>query len=197
MTGRHSATGRILFRPLVLFLLCLLTGCRLFKASSNTMFLGDSLTEGWSYPQANLGIFGNTTARMAARFPGQIAGHRYQWVVILGGTNDVLLGIDPAVTIQNLEKIGNYAIEAGAQPVICEIPPIFHNYNLADKTDYSTRVHVLNDKIAQLSAQHRWGLVDYYHPLLGHPTYSSDGVHLNRRGYAVMEWTFLRKAPSP
>ena len=86
-----SAERRALFLLLVLFLLCLPIAYHLIKASANTAFLGDSLTEEWVYPRVNLGIYGNTTAQMFARFPAQIQGHHYRRVVILGGTNDLSL----------------------------------------------------------------------------------------------------------
>ena len=191
-----SAERRALFLLLVLFLLCLPIAYHLIKASANTAILGDSLTEEWVYPRVNLGIYGNTTAQMFARFPAQIQGHHYRRVVILGGTNDVLLRIDPTVTIHNLQEIGTYTVQAGAQPVLCEIPPIFHSFDPNDKTDYSNQVHTLNQQIIQLAAAHKWKLVDYYDPLLGHPGYSSDGVHMKHRGYIIMEWTYLRETPS-
>jgi len=191
-----SAKGRVAFLLFVLFLLLLSVGYCLIKAPASIAFLGDSLTEGWVYPRTNLGTYGNTTAQMVARFPTQIQGHRYKRVVILGGTNDILLGIDSSATIDNLQTLGNYTIQAGAQPVLCEIPPIFHGSDPADKTDYSNKVRMLDLQISQLAAAHKWKLIDYYHPLLGHPEYSSDGVHMKHRGYIVMEWTYLREAPS-
>lgn len=178
---------------LVLLILCLPIGFRFIRASSNIAFLGDSITQGWSYPRVNLGRYGNTTAQMMARFPTQVTGHHYKQVVILGGTNDVLLGIDPAVTVRNLQEMAEATIQTGAQPILCEIPPIFHSFNRANKTDYSQNVYALNQRIVQLAAGHKWTLIDYYDPIIGHPSYSSDGVHFKRRGYAVMEWTFFRE----
>jgi acyl-CoA thioesterase I len=175
-------------------ILSLTTGCGLFRAGSDVAFLGDSITQGWHYPRVNFGIYGNTTAQMLQRAPSSIAGTHYKKVVILGGTNDVLLGIDPSVTTRNLEEIGNVVLASGAQPVLCEIPPIFHNFNHSDKKDYSPQVRALNERISQLAATRKWKLVDYYDPMLGHPGYSSDGVHMKRRGYAVMEIAYLREA---
>lgn len=171
-------------------------GCRLFKAPADVAFLGDSLTQGWYYPRVNLGIYGNTTLQMLARFPGQIPGHQYRRVVILGGTNDVLTGMDPAVTVRNIERLARLSEDAGAQPILCEIPPIFHGLNPDDSFDYSSRVRVLNQKIVQLAATRQWKLIDYYDPILGHRDYSSDGVHMTHRGYVVMQWTFQHEAPS-
>jgi lysophospholipase L1-like esterase len=182
--------------PLFLLFFCLVTGCRLVKADPKVAFLGDSITQGWNYPRANFGIHGNTTAQMLERFSTSIAGKHYKQVVILGGTNDVLLGIDPDVTIRNLEAIANKAIESGAEPILCEIPPIFHAVAQIDRNNYSEKVRTLNRRIAELAAARKWSLVDYYDPILGHPDYSSDGVHMKRRGYAVMEITYLREAPA-
>jgi len=181
----------------VAFLLCLLPfSLRLFQAPADIAFLGDSLTHGWFYPKVNLGIYGNTTAQMESRFPAEIEGHHYRSVIILGGTNDTLLKVDQSVTIRNLQDLAQIAEQAGAQPFLCEIPPIFHSFNPDDHNDYSGAVAQLNVRIAQLASRHRWKLIDYYHPLLGRPWLSSDGVHMTRPGYAVIEWTFLREGPS-
>jgi lysophospholipase L1-like esterase len=172
-----------------------LTGCRLLHAGGNVAFLGDSITESWRYPVVDFGMRGNTTSQMLDRFERLIPGHGYNAVVILGGTNDVLLGVNPRTTIQNLEEIGERTAEQHAEPILCEIPPIFHNYNHADKKDYTPQVLDLNSRIIQLAAAHHWRLVDYYAPLANHPSYSSDGVHMKRRGYLVMEWALLHQLP--
>jgi hypothetical protein len=173
-----------------------LSGCRLWHAGQRVAFLGDSITEGWYYPTVNFGVHGNTTAQMLDRFDRLIPGHGYNTVVILGGTNDILLGIDPGTTTQNLQKLAERTIQQHAEPVLCEVPPIYHNYNHADTKNYRPQVLELNSRIIQLAATHHWRLVDYYTPLASHPSYSSDGVHMKRRGYLVMEETLLRQLPS-
>jgi len=180
--------------PLLLSL-CLLTGCRVFKADPRVAFLGDSITQGWAYPVANFGLFGNTTLQMLQRDSAVLSRHNYSKVVILGGTNDVLLGIEPRITVSNLEKIALAVQRSGAEPVLCEIPPIFHSFNVNDTKDYSNDVRQLNQQIAHLAAEHRWRLVDYYDPLRRHPDVSSDGVHMKRRGYLLMEIALLRAVP--
>jgi lysophospholipase L1-like esterase len=172
---------------LSLAVLLLLTGCRTGKAGSRIAFLGDSITEGWKYPAVNLGIRGNTTAQMLERFPRQVPGHGYTAVVILGGTNDVLTGVPPETTVHNLETLGEETVEDHAQPVLCEIPPIFHDFNPSDRRNFQPAVEDLNRRIAALAARRGWKLVDYYTPLAGHPEDSSDGVHMKRRGYEAME----------
>jgi len=163
-----------------------LSGCGLLKANPHIAFMGDSITQLWWYPSANLGYHGDTTARMLARFPRQVPGHGYTTVVIQGGGNDVLLGIDPEMTLRNLEEMGQQTAEFHAEPVLCEITPIFHNFISDDTKDYKPQVQELNRRIAQLAVEHHWKLIDYYTPLLDHPDYFSDGVHPTRMGYLVM-----------
>jgi lysophospholipase L1-like esterase len=167
-------------------------GCYYVHADPHVAFLGDSITARWHYPVANYGIVGDTTAQMLARFPRLIPGHGFTKVVILGGTNDALLNIDPNVTIHNLEEIAADTVQQNAEPILCEIPPIFHSYNPADSRDYGPSVLNLNRRIVQLAASHHWKLVDYYDPIAGHPSFSADGVHMKRRGYLAMESSLLR-----
>jgi acyl-CoA thioesterase-1 len=171
----------------------LIFGLHVISADPRIAFLGDSITQGWSYPRANFGVHGNTTAQMLARFPKVIPGHDYEKVVILGGTNDVLLNVDSDTTIHNLETLAEDTQGQHAEPVLCEIPPIFHSFNLGDTKNYMPAVIALNERIASLAQAHHWKLVDYYTPLRNKPAYSADGVHMKRRGYLVMEAALLRQ----
>jgi hypothetical protein len=64
-----------------------------------------------------------------------------------------------------------------------------------DTKDYTNDVHQLNRQIAHSAAEHRWRLVDYYDPLRRDPHVSSDGVHMKRKGYLLMEIALLRAVP--
>ena len=172
-----------------------LAGCHLVHAAPDVAFLGDSITEGWSYPTVNYGVHGNTTAQMLDRFNGVIPGHGYHTVVLLGGTNDVLLGIDPDITVQNLEKLAEETTDQRAEPILCEIPPIFHSFDPKVTKDFGPQVVDLNSRIVKLAAAHHWKLVDYYTPIVGHPSDSSDGVHMKRSGYLAMERALLHQLP--
>lgn len=191
MSRFHSFSKRRTVALPFLLVLLLTTGCGLNHASSRLAFMGDSITMGWSFPRVNFGIHGQTTAEMLARFPNQVLHHGYRGVVILGGTNDVLLNISPDVTIANLARMIDLAQADGIEPTLCEIPPIF-------RTDqpYQARVTELNRRIIGLATAKRIKLVDYYDPIRDHPGYSSDGVHFKRRGYLVMERALL-KVESP
>lgn len=169
------------------FTIVLVTGCGLNRASDRIAFMGDSITQGWNLPRVNLGIHGQTTEQMLERFPRQVLGHGYKSVIILGGTNDVLLKISPDITIANLSKMVDLAKNANVEPTICEIPPIF----LKDR-DYNTQIEDLNRRISTLAAARKIKLVDYFDAIDHHPGFSSDGVHLKRRGYLAMERALLQ-----
>jgi lysophospholipase L1-like esterase len=156
-------------------------------ASARVAFMGDSITEGWAFPRANFGIYGQTTAQMLARFPAQVPNRNFRAVVILGGTNDTLLGIDPAVTIANLSRMVDLARAAGIEPILAEIPPIYR-----ERGRFLPAVQRLNASIVGLASAKQVKLADYYDALLNHPACFSDGTHLKRRGYLRMELALLR-----
>jgi acyl-CoA thioesterase-1 len=169
----------------------LLAGCGGVHANPHDAFMGDSITEGWTLPTSNLGIHGQTTAQMLERFPQQIPGHGYGTVFILGGTNDTLLHLDPQVTIENLGRMVDLAQAAHIEPVLSEIPPIFRDHGA-----YSAAVYRLNAQIVQLAADRNVKLVNYYAALEDHPKFESDGVHMKRRGYWMMDIALMRtKSP--
>jgi acyl-CoA thioesterase-1 len=173
---------------LVVVLLLVVTVRMLNHASAKVAFMGDSLTAGWSFPRANFGIKGQTTAQMVDRFPAEICWKGYREVVILGGTNDTLLGIDPKVTVANLGMMADFAKAAGVKPVLAEIPPIYRNDG-----QYMFAVKQLNAGILGLAKARGLKLVDYYDALDGHPGAYSDGVHLKGRGYLRMEWALTQE----
>jgi lysophospholipase L1-like esterase len=181
------------FVVLILLVLLLVWPLHRFAhADASVAFLGDSITQKWQYPVANFGIYGQTTAEMLRREPAILDRHAYRTVVILGGTNDILLHVSDAETLRNLEAMASMASTHGLQPVLCEVPPIFHSFDLANKENYLPRVIRLNREIVGLAAQHGWLLVDYYTPLAGHPSLLSDGVHMKRSAYLLMEVALLR-----
>lgn len=198
LRGRAESTARRLALAGSLLLLgSLSVGCRLITADAQTAFVGDSITEGWSYPAVNFGVFGNTTQEILDRFPYEVPGHGYKFVVLLAGTNDILLRVDPAVTIVHIEKLGDLALAAKATPVLCEVPPILRGATPEEKQISHERVLDLNLRILALAARRKWKVVDYYDPLAGHPEYLADGVHMRRRGYLEMEAAYLKAMAAP
>jgi lysophospholipase L1-like esterase len=176
-------------------LLCVLTGCGagpggapvepVDLSNANIAFMGDSITRYWTLPTTNLGVVGNATANMLARFPSEVLGHGYKAVVILGGTNDIRFvdytvneEVDKAAS--NLKAMAADAQKAGILVVLCNIPPIQVPY-------LNERVPPLNAAITKLAKENNYRLVDYYTPMVGHPEYFEDTLHPNAEGYAVMQ----------
>jgi lysophospholipase L1-like esterase len=174
--------------------LVFLLGRRLVHADASMAFLGDSIIHGWSYPSANFGVNGETTGQMLGREPAILSSRQYRTIIILGGGNDILRHIPSGQTIRNLDQLGRAAVQEGVRPVLCEITPIFHNSSdLADRSNYMPQVIELNRQIARLAAVRGWLLVDYFSILEDRPYCMSDGEHLKRRAYLLMECALLRR----
>jgi len=153
--------------------------------------MGDSITFRWALPTTNFGVSGNTTAQMRFRYKGEVIGHGYKAVVILGGTNDLLhisLPLDQAISaaVINLQAMAEEAKADDIHVVLCEIPPIV---NLDDE------VVPLNQAIAAMAKANNYPLVDYYTPMVGHPEYFIDGIHPTTAGYAVMQQALTQVLP--
>jgi hypothetical protein len=162
------------------------------KFAADTVFFGDSLTEEWDMPAVNFGGYGNTTDQMLPKFD-EVTEGQFMRAVILGGTNDVLQGVDPEKTIANLHEMIRRSTEAQLETFVCTLPPI-----LRDNGKYNAAVDALNTRIKQEVQD--WNangtkvvLVDYNKVLRGRPdAYSGDGVHLRGRGYLRVELQLLR-----
>jgi acyl-CoA thioesterase I len=176
---RLPALTRVLVMALVMAPLCCLSGC---GAPFSNVFMGDSITYFWSVPGTNLGVPGNTTAQMLARYPGEVPGHGYRTFVLLGGTNDVRYQKPLDQAIANIAAMAKAARDAHMNVVLCEIPPIWNNTVTENPT-----VPQLNALIKLLAETESYPLVDYYDPMKGHLNYFIDGVHPNAAGYAVMD----------
>lgn len=188
---RHTKLWVVLW---LLSLVAVLVWATRGKASPDTVFFGDSITEGWSLPSVNFGIFGNTTTQMLARFNEVTDGH-FARVVMMGGTNDVLQGFDPEVTIANLHQMIARARAKRLTVIVGQIPPIYK-----DNGVLLPKVDALNERIAaevkswQSSGEPVY-LVNYNSAVKGHlDGYASDGIHLRHRNYARMEWQLLKVA---
>lgn len=155
-----------------------LTGC---GVSISNVFMGDSITAFWSVPGVNLGVPGNTTAQMLARYPAEVPGHGYRTFVLLGGTNDVRKLVPTEEAIANIAAMARVARIQGMNVVLCELPPIYE-----DRFKRDPGVRALNASIKQLAESEHYYLVDYYDPMIGHPEYFKDQLHPNAEGYAVM-----------
>jgi lysophospholipase L1-like esterase len=164
----------ILFAGLVL-----LTGC---GAPFSNVFMGDSITAFWSVPGMNLGVPGNTTTEMLARYPAEVPRRGFHTFILLGGTNDIRYFVANDEVVANIAKMASDARTEGMNVVLCELPPIYE-----DRFKHDPTVRALNASIRQLAEAQHYYLVDYYDPMIGHPEYFKDQLHPNAKGYDAMD----------
>ncbi|MBF0338943.1 MAG: hypothetical protein HQL05_14075 [Nitrospirae bacterium] len=132
------------------------------------------------------GISGELTEEMVRRFPRDVIALKPDYVVILGGSNDLGWGVQPTVAMQNLHTMYAMAKEVGVMPVAVTVPSI-SGYDPLIKP----RV-VLNDMIKETAARIGIRCVDMFtssaesDTLRLAPQYSNDGLHLSTEGYMLL-----------
>ena len=148
----------------------------------------------------NAGVGGHNTKQGLHRMQKDVLDHDPAVVVILFGTNDVRVDSERAYVLleqfeKNLEEMVKRSRKAGAEVVMCTLPPI-------NEKKYFTR-HKLEDFIAhgglkKLLADYRGAtmnvakrnkvpLVDLNQVLENHPKWiSPDGVHPSKEGTAII-----------
>ena len=100
----------------------------------SVVFLGDSITQGWGedfkgefagMKLANRGIGGDTSRGMLIRLQEDVLALNPSAVVLLLGTNDIEIGLDPSATGRNFEEILSALKEhnAAMPVVLCRMFP--------------------------------------------------------------------------
>jgi lysophospholipase L1-like esterase len=72
----------------------------------------------------NRGINGDLTSGMLERFSRDVVDEKADYVIILGGTNDLGWGFDPVIISHNLTTMYDAAMNTGIVPVACSVPSI-------------------------------------------------------------------------
>ena len=169
--------------------------------SVDTVFLGDSITEGWSYADpamfapgtVNRGISGQTSPQLVLRFMADVVALKPRVVHLMIGTNDIAGNTGPTSPQAFKDNIGAMADLARANGIVMvlgSIPP-------ADRMTWrpelipAGRIAELNAWLKAFAAERGLVYADYYGALAGAggelpDRYGPDGVHPNAAGYAVM-----------
>jgi len=149
------------------------------------------------------GVCGETTQDMQLRYQEDVLDHLPQVVIILGGTNDLGLGINSTAIIGNLSFFYEQAQARGILPVAVTVPSLRDDVGqnevfeegqtLRELTPTVERAIalrvVLNQSIKELSCERHIPVVDWFAETseVGTqalaPEYSNDGLHLNTMGY--------------
>ena len=174
------------------------------------VFMGNSITEGWSYFSPdffienqfiNRGIGGQTTPQMLIRFKPDVVSLKPKSVVILAGINDIAGNTGP-MKIKNIaDNIFSMAEIAKANKIKvyrCSVLPA-KDFPWSPGLNPSKKVIKLNKMLIDYCYKNNIKYVDYYSKMndgkggLKVPEYTSkdDLVHPNKRGYSVMESVIL------
>ncbi|MDF7775980.1 SGNH/GDSL hydrolase family protein [Sphingomonas sp. AOB5] len=170
-------------------------------AERRVVFMGDSITEGWSYGDRSLfvrgwinrGISGQTTPQMLVRFPGDVLALKPAVVHIMAGTNDIAGNTGP-VTLEmiqaNLAAMATLAKANGIRVVMAATPPATKFVWLPDLAP-APRIAALNAWIKAYAAREGFEFVDYgtvWATAEGgmKPQFTFDGAHPNADGYVAI-----------
>ncbi len=159
------------------------------------VFLGDSITQGWGaqfrgkfagMKLANRGIGGDTTRGMLIRLQEDVLSLNPSAIVLLMGTNDLEVGLEPALIGRNFAKIiaGIKAHSTTTPIILCRIfPSSASKKRPADKIQQVNAIYEATVKgDSQITVVDTWTL---YATAAGdaNPRLFPDLLHLNAQGY--------------
>jgi len=177
---------------------------------NRVVFMGDSITDSWDDPKygdfftgksyLDRGISGQTTPQMLVRFRADVIALRPKVVVILAGTNDLAGNTGPTTlaTIEdNLASMAEVARLNHIRVVLASVLPVSDYETRDGKPIVQTlkrppeRIKALNAWIRKYVAENNLTYLDYYSAMIDEKGFlkaelSDDGLHPNRKGYAVM-----------
>jgi len=131
----------------------------------------------------NKGVNGDLTSGMLERFPRDVIDEEADYVIILGGTNDIGWGINPAAISVNLTAMYDAALSEGIGAVACSVPSI-----LGFDALIPLRLE-LNRMIRGEAEKREVAFMDLFAITADPATnrlrddYSADGLHLTAKGY--------------
>ncbi len=149
------------------------------------------------------GVCGETTQDMRLRFQEDVLYHLPQVAIILGGTNDLGLGISPTAIMENLGLFYEQTQTRGILPVAVTVPSLRDDVGQDEVFEKGQSLRgitptveraialrvVLNQSIKELSCERHIPVVDWFTETCDvgtqalAPAYSNDGLHLNTMGY--------------
>ena len=173
-------------------------------AMDRVIFYGDSITDVWPIAYAaqffpgksyiGRGMTGQSTDQMLWRFQQDVIALHPSTVVILGGSNDVVLAdrhIKFQQTTANIQSMVELAQRHHIRIILCSLPPVSH-YPESEQAHFSEEIRTINHWLKAYAASHNLTYVDYYSAMVDDTgamknSLSVDGLHPNAAGYSVME----------
>ena len=177
------------------------------KSSSGrdrTVFIGDSITEGWSdfspefFQQNNFvnrGISGQTTPQMLIRLKPDAVRLDPKMIVINAGTYDIAGNTGPStpeMIIDNICSMAEIAIKNNIDVALSTILPVYKYPGNDEVVDPPKIISVINSALEEYCKKNSLIYIDYYSSLVDKKKglkseYGNDGVHPTKEGYDVME----------
>tara|TARA_B100001245_G_scaffold72966_1_gene51720 strand:+ start:235 stop:870 length:636 start_codon:yes stop_codon:yes gene_type:complete len=168
------------------------------------VFIGDSITEGWSdfspefFQQNNFvnrGISGQTTPQMLIRLKPDAVHLDPKMIVINGGTNDIAGNTGPStpeMIIDNLCSMAEIAIKNNIDVALTTILPVYKYPGNDEVADPPKIISFINSALEEYCKKNSLIYVDYYSSMVDGKKglkleYGNDGVHPTKEGYEVME----------
>lgn len=176
--------------------------------------MGDSLTYGFkmtrknSWPQIveenlkievkNRGICGDTTSGMLSRFGWEVVEEKPEYVLIMGGSNDLASQLPDAVTYSNLATMVYQAYHYRIHPIVGVPIPIIpsmmgQDFNIAgDLGEINKRIVLLRNWIVYFGHKQQTEIIDFfdefYDPVnkKGKENLYIDGIHPTIEGNKLM-----------
>jgi len=172
------------------------------KDQNRVVFMGNSITEGWSHHDStffknksyiNRGIGGQTTPQMLIRFKQDVIDLHPKVVVILAGTNDIAGNTGPSTLKMIVDNIGSMTEIARAnhiEPIISSVHPAY-DYPWRKGLKPNEKIPSLNELLKAYAKKHNLIYLDYFSAMVDDQNgliaaYTYDGVHPNKKGYQVM-----------
>lgn len=172
------------------------------RAPPRVVFIGDSITEWWldadpaffGPGMIDRGISGQTSQQILARFYQDVVELRPQSVHILAGTNDVAGNLGPSRArdvINNIAAMVDIAKANRIAVVLGSMQPVA-KFDWSPGLTPAATIAALNTELRALAVRRGVIFADYHTAMVGsdggmRTGISSDGVHPNRKGYAIME----------
>jgi len=142
----------------------------------------------------NRGVNGDLTSDMLLRFSQDVIALKPNYVIILGGTNDIGWGLPVDETFSCLKIMYEKAVDNNVEPIGCTVPSL-----LGWDEGIPPRL-TINHLIQHFCREKNTLCVDLFEAMCDSATkrlrseYSSDGLHFNALGYRKIAETIFKEA---
>lgn len=142
----------------------------------------------------NEGLPGEISFDGASRIDSVLAAHNPQYILIMEGANDVILGVSSEITAASISTMIGKAKAAGATPIVSSITP-----NTSSGVENDQIPDVYNPAIRKETRASGVKYVDNYSALAGTnwASFQVDGFHLSEQGNEVVAQQFFNVLPCP